>query len=247
MDSTQREQVALFRFGVIGSLISGELIHGELQQRMRELARRRYTIPHSSRTKIAFGTIEEWYYKYRHFGFEGLKPLPSSDKGKLKIIRPELKETLLSMKRQHPKISAKTIMRKLVSEGTMKPHEISKNTVYRLFKKELLKQKIAKTGKEQKRFAHRYPNECWQGDVMYGPYIKDDVSQKSKRSYLVAYIDDSTRLIVGAEFFFSESTANIKKVFKDAVLTYGIPTKLYLDYVPWNIIQIMLPSIKCCL
>ena len=194
------------------------MAHGELNQRMRELAKRRYTIPHSERTLIAFGTIEEWYYKYQHFGFEGLKPLPRSDKGKLKTIRPELKEILLSMKQQHPKISAKTIMRKLVSEGIMKPHEISKNTVYRLFKKELLRQKMSKTGKEQKRFAHRYPNECWQGDVMYGPYIKDDVSQKSKRTYHIAYIDDATRLIVGAEFFFSESTANIKSVLKNVAL-----------------------------
>jgi transposase InsO family protein len=68
-----------------------------------------------------------------------------------------------------------------------------------------------------------------QGDVMYGPYIKDDVSQKSKRTYLIAYIDDATRLIVGVEFFFSESTANIKSALKGAVLTYGIPTKLNLD------------------
>ena len=38
MNDTEREQVALFRFGVIGSLVSGELIHGELNQRMRDLA-----------------------------------------------------------------------------------------------------------------------------------------------------------------------------------------------------------------
>jgi transposase InsO family protein len=227
MDEIQQEKVALFRFGVIGSLISGELIHGELNTRIREICMRRYSIPYSERTTIAFGTIEEWYYKYCHFGFEGLKPVSRSEKGKLKHIRPELKDTLIRMKQEHPKMSAKTMMRKLVSEGKMKPSEISKNTVYRLFKKEL--SCPSGTKKEQKRFVHRFPNDCWQADVMYGPYIKDELSQKAKRTYLVAFLDDTSRLIVGARFFFSESVAHIKTVLKHAVLTYGVPAKLYVD------------------
>jgi hypothetical protein len=47
--------------------------------------------------------------------------------------------------------------------------------------------------------------------------------------YLIAFLDDATRLIVAAQFFFSECAANIKSLLRHAILTYGIPGKLYLD------------------
>ena len=36
-------------------------------------------------------------------------------------------------------------------------------------------------------------------------------------------------MIVGAEIFYNDNAANFQKVLKDAVKTYGIPDKLYLD------------------
>ncbi|KMQ50741.1 integrase [Chitinispirillum alkaliphilum] len=87
MDENRREQVALFRFSVIGSLISGELCHGELKKRIRELSDRRYIIPHSHKTRIAPGTIEDWLYAYRQKGLEGLKPKHRSDSGGDKMIK----------------------------------------------------------------------------------------------------------------------------------------------------------------
>ena len=62
---------------------------------------------------------------------------------------------------------------------------------------------------------------------MHGPYIKEN-GAAAKRTYLIAIIDDATRLITGASFFFSEATVN-KEVLRTAVLTYGIPSRLFLD------------------
>ncbi len=116
MKELQRESVALFRFSVIGSLISGELAHGELKKRIHELSQRRYSIPFSNRTLIGEGTIEEWFYLFRHHGFVGLKPTVRNDKGTIRYLRTELKEALLNMKREHPKMSAKTIMKHLIGK-----------------------------------------------------------------------------------------------------------------------------------
>ncbi len=55
MDEKARERIALFRFSVIGSLISGELCRGDLSRRIRELSERRYSIPGSRRSRIAAG------------------------------------------------------------------------------------------------------------------------------------------------------------------------------------------------
>jgi transposase InsO family protein len=106
---------------------------------------------------------------------------------------------------------------------------VALSTVYRYLALKLPRPTATVTGKEQKRFTHRYPNDCWQSDCMHGPYLKQPNDAKAKKTYLVAFIDDATRLIVGAQFFFSEATVNIKSVLREAVLTYGVPSKLYLD------------------
>ncbi len=65
---------------------------------------------------------------------------------------------------------------------------------------------------------------------MHGPYIKPSPPAKAKKTYLIAFVDDASRRIVGAEFFFSENAANVKTVLRNALLTFGVPAKLYLDH-----------------
>jgi putative transposase len=231
MEEKQREEVALFRYGVIGSLISGELFHGDLKRRIRELATRRFSIPFSRRVRIGMGTIMVWLMLFRTGGFDALKPKKRRDRGNHPVIRKELGEELITMKKATPKISVKSMFAALVRDNKMTPNEISAAAAYRFLKDNGLRfRALPKTGNEQKRYTHRYPNDCWQGDAMHGPYINDPSSPNKKRkTYLIAFIDDASRLIVGAEFFFSEATANVKTVLRRAVLTYGVPRKLYLD------------------
>lgn len=229
MDEKLRERVALFRFSVIGSLISGELAHGDLSKSIKELSLRRYQIPDSTRTHIGGGTIREWLGGYRKSGFEALKPKSRSDAGKARVIRPELAVRLITMKTDHPKMSVPTMFRELQRENAVKPGEVAAATVYRLFARSNICAVTSKTGKEQRRFSHRFPNDCWQSDVMHGIYLKDGPDTRARKTYLIAFLDDASRLIVGAQFFFSEATVNIKTVLRDAVLTYGVPSRLYLD------------------
>lgn len=230
MDEKLREQIGLFRYGVIGSLISGELFHGDLKRQIRQLCQRSYTIPGSRRTHVGAGTIQQWLAAYRRGGFEALKPRNRRTAGTHPSLRPELAEHLLDLKKRHPRIAVPTMFGLLVKDNKMMPHEVSAATAYRyLADNGALLRHATKTGNEQKRFAHRYPNECWQGDAMHGPYIHDGASPKARKTYLIVFIDDASRLIIGAQFFFSEVAANVKTVLRNAVLTYGVPRKLYLD------------------
>lgn len=229
MTEEQRQKVALFRFGVIGPLVSGELFHGELKKKITELSRRRYDIPFSRRSRIGFGTIEEWLSNYRRKGFDGLLPQVRSDKGSVRRLSSALRDKLVTMKLDHPKMSARTIIDMLVAENKLPVNAIGVASVYRLFQRQIPKRLATKTGKEQKRFVHRYPNDCWQGDTMHGPYIKDRGTGKARKTYLIAFLDDASRLITGAEFFYAETTVNIKTVLRYAVMTYGVPSKLYVD------------------
>jgi len=74
--------VALFRYGVLGSLISrADLPRGELKAALRELAARDYAIPGSRNSRLSEKTIEAWYYAWRRGGIEALEPKARSDRG----------------------------------------------------------------------------------------------------------------------------------------------------------------------
>jgi putative transposase len=63
---------------------------------------------------------------------------------------------------------------------------------------------------------------------MHGPSVA--VAGKGRRkAYLIAFLDDATRLIPYAAFAMSENTAAFLPVFKQALLRRGIPERLYVD------------------
>jgi len=157
-----------------------------------------------------------------------LKPKIRSDQGKIRGVDNETIKVIREFKDQYPRMPLRLVINRLNDEKKLPEPTIPLSTLYRYLRLHFPRRPAPVTGKEQKRFVHRFPNECWQGDVMHGPYIKDG-SGPARKTYLVAFIDEASRLIVGAQFFFSEATVNIKEVLRDAVMTYGVPSKLYLD------------------
>jgi len=232
MEEALRERVALFRYGVIGHLLSAELPYGELRKAIAGLASREYTIPGSHRKTVCQGTIRDWLNRYRTGGYEALKPRSRSDIGSSRALDPHVARLIMETKQESPKISVKTILKGLVNKGTVRPGQCAPATVYRYLAAHMPKPQPSKTGNVSRRFAHRFPNDCWQGDVMHGPYIKTKDSPKARKTYLMAFLDDASRLIVAARFFFAESAANVKTLLRHAFLTYGIPRRLYLDNGP---------------
>ena len=75
--------------------------------------------------------------------------------------------------------------------------------------------------KELKRFSRQFINELWQTDLMYGPYLK--VGKAKQQTYLIAFIDDASRLITHGQFFFSQNFSALRMAFKEAVLKRGVP------------------------
>lgn len=85
----------------------------------------------------------------------------------------------------------------MVKEGLFTPADLSLSTLTRYLKRTRdFFQETSEIPKEVKRFAHGKINQLWQTDLMYGPYIKK--SGKKVPTYLLAYIDDCSRLILHA-------------------------------------------------
>ncbi|MBC8216898.1 MAG: transposase family protein, partial [Planctomycetes bacterium] len=62
---------------------------------------------------------------------------------------------------------------------------------------------------------------------MHGPKV--DVDGRQKKTYLIAILDDHSRLIVYARFYLSERLASYLDAFENALSRRGLPRKLYVD------------------
>jgi hypothetical protein len=85
-------------------------------------------------------------------------------------------------------------------------------------------------GEDRRKFEAGEPNELWQSDVMHGPMIME--GEKKRKSYLIAFMDDHSRLVVEGGFYRTEGLASFMEAFEKALLRRGIPRKLYVDNGP---------------
>jgi len=219
----------LFRLSVLGPLVSRErLERGELQQIIRDLARREYAIPGSDRHLIGEKTIEAWYYSWRKNGIEGLAPKPRIDRGQSKLS-PPIQEAILAAKRDNPRRSIAQIRQLLESTGQAARGSLSRSTIHRLLQQHGLSRMTgsASLPEEKRSFVAESAGTIWYGDVMHGPRVP--VNGQLRKTYLVSLIDDASRLINHSAFCLGETALDIEGVLKQALLKRGVPIKLVVD------------------
>jgi transposase InsO family protein len=213
----ERKAIALFRYGIISDLLHtprdprGE--RGIVQRLLDEKAARSYAIPGSRRTRVAVETIRGWVKDYRTGGFDALLPKPRRDVGESRSIPKDVQDLLLMMKDEHPDYSlpVSTVHRLLSRHGLMRKHKEG-----------------ASTEKDHRHFEFERANQLWMSDVMHGPSVVTDKKRK-KKTYLIAFIDDATRVVPFASFALAENTAAFLPVLKQAILRRGIPERLFVD------------------
>jgi transposase InsO family protein len=223
------DPVALFRLSVLGPLVSrDQLERGELQQLIRELARRDYAIPGTTRSYVGEKTIEGWYYAWRRDGIEGLVPKPRCDRGVSKLPV-AVQEAVLAAKRENPRRSIRQIQHLLETAGTVARGTLSRSTIHRLLQQHGLSQMTGSSSlpEEHRRYVAAHANALWYGDVMHGPTLT--LRGKPSKVYLVSLMDDASRLIAHSAFCTGETALDIEGVLKQAVLKRGLPRKLVVD------------------
>jgi transposase InsO family protein len=230
-DREHRHALALFRYGVIADLVRLEPGTPGLYQRIAEKAAADYQIPGTSRTRIAAETIRHWLKRYRAGGFDALMPKPRADRGRPRKIPDDVAEHLVALKAQHPKLSVAALLRHARSTGHVPDDlDIAPSTVNRLLVREGLMRKRSEdpTTLDRRRFSYQRAGELWMSDVMHGPTVA--VEGKGRRkSYLIAFLDDATRLVPYAAFALAESTQAYLPVLKQALMRRGLPERLYVD------------------
>lgn len=177
-------------------------------------------------------TLESWYYRYRHKGFEALKSRQRSDKGQRRRLSPEAVEKLLTMRRAQPELYAATLLRQMEREGTITRGSVSLSTIYRVLRAHGLDRagmKVAGPSGPTKAFEVSWANQLWMTDGMWGPRVPVESGTKPIRTHLLALIDDCSRLCAHGQYYPGEKTECFLDLFKHALCSRGIPEKLYTD------------------
>jgi len=232
MTEDEKKEVAIFRYSVISDFVNGmDLTRAERRQLMRDKCERKWQIPFSQKTRISAETIRNWIRLFKDGGLGSLMPKDRSDQGHSRAMDDDTCEALICLRKEMldatvPYLIQQMNQRKLVTPGT----ELNNTTVYRfLHQSNLMHLKTSKPV-DRRKFEAQLPNDMWQSDVMHGPKV--DVDGKQKKTYLIAMLDDHSRLIVYACFYLSEKLASYLDAFENALARRGLPRKLYVDNGP---------------
>jgi len=230
----QKKRVAVFRFGVIHDLINGSGANQETQEQLlRQKCARKWEIPFSGRSRIGRSTILHWLrlYKDSNGNIESLYPADRSDRGKSRTMDEETTLALSNLRLEMPKLTVPLLIGEMKDQNLVTPGtKLNLSGVYRFLNWHgLMKVKEHQT-EDRRKFEAELPNDIWQSDVMHGPLVS--VGDKAKKSYLIAMLDDHSRLITHGEFYLSENIHSYVNALEQALLKRGLPRKLYLDNGP---------------
>jgi putative transposase len=220
-----RESIALFRYGLIAPLLNGQV--ESRKDYLAEICSQIHQVPCRGSKEYRPKTVEKWLRTYQKEGFDGLKPKQRSDKGQTRKVPLELKVSILEFREQRRDLPVSMFYSLLVQKGIIKKCDFSYSTIYRFLKKHNLLCKENRIELERKRFAYDQVNILWQTDLWHGPYLKE--GSKKRATYLIAFIDDCSRIIPAASFSFTEKTEDLMRVFEEALLRRGLPKMLYAD------------------
>jgi len=231
-DTEKRTAIALFRYGLIADLMQLPLHQRGLYKLLEAKAAREYDIPGSLRRHVAAETMRGWLRDYRRGGFDALVPKVRTDLGTARVLPAAVVDLLCEIKDTSPELSIPLVIKEARKEhGTIvtPEMELPPSTVHRLLARRGLTKRKKEDGesKDRRRFEYDAANELWMSDVMYGPKLK--VGGRARQSYLIAFIDDATRLVPHATFALTERTAAYLPALEQAIRRRGLPKRLYVD------------------
>jgi putative transposase len=179
--------------------------------------------------EVSERTLRRYVAAFKQGGFDALIPKERKDKGISKAISPEALELAAQFRRELPGRSTERIQQLLKQQG----HVVARSTLERHLRQLGLSGREIKAQQKQvtsRRFTRQGRNTLWQSDLKYGPYLPDATHPGRKiRTYLLAVLDDATRMIVHAEFYDNQKLPILEDAFRKAVTKCGTPDALYVD------------------
>lgn len=201
-----------------------------LRRRLQETASLAFKDEEAELRTFTEKTIEAWWYRYRKHGITSLQP--RADKGKTRKVSAEALLEAIEKAKPHFKkvgsINTKAIYRLCIEKGYLCKNDVSQTSFYRVTKKyDLLKPEDKSNSKSRLAFSKAHANEMWQCDTLHGPYL--EIEGKKQQVFLIAFIDDASRVITNAGFYLRDDKHSLLDCFQSALFKRGVPRSVYAD------------------
>jgi len=185
MDEKEKEEVALFRYGLIRGLLDEGISRAEFSARLDEVARRSHQHPKGEWRRVSRRTLLRWIEAYRKSGFSGLFVKKRCDIGEVRATQTHVLDLAEKLKREAPRRSSASISEIIqrtkgvsVSERTIRRHLAKRGCTF-----------CELTGNARRiyvRFEREKPNDLWLGDMERHEALFDRAAVKDRRRYSVA-------------------------------------------------------------
>lgn len=221
-----QDQEALKRLEMITPLMDPDMDDAKRCQMREEIA---------EKNNITTRSLYRYEKYYRENSFDGLRPMNRQMRRSAKLPGnyDEIVAQAIQLKREVPRRSVRQIIKILEIEGWAPPGILKASTLQRyLYKAGLGKKQIRKFTESRetssRRFCRPHRMELLQGDIKYGPQIRDK-DGKLIKTYLSSLIDDHSRYILQSEFYDNQRAEIVEDTFHKAILKHGAFDTGYLD------------------
>lgn len=245
--SSSRVRWARLRFSVIGPLLASPPKRGELRGCLEELAERTWQHP-TTGEPVRFGvsTIERWLYLARRADdpVEALVRKTHGRAGKRPTMGPALRAALRAQYEAHKSWSYKLHHDNILALARQEPElgtVPSYATVTRFMKEQGLIKRRRRNKKilddsadgfvprEQRSFEVEHVHALWHADFHVGSRRVLTRDGAYARVYLLAFLDDHSRLCCHLQWYLAESAEAFIHGLCQAILKRGLPRALMTD------------------
>ena len=221
-----QDQEALKRLEMITPLMDPDMDDAKRCQMREEIA---------EKNNVTTRSLYRYEKYYRENSFDGLRPMNRQMRRSAKLPGnyDEIVAQAIQLKREVPRRSVRQIIKILEIEGWAPPGILKASTLQRyLYKAGLGKKQMRKFTESRetssRRFCRPHRMELLQGDIKYGPRIRDK-DGKLIKTYLSSLIDDHSRYILQSEFYDNQRAEIVEDTFHKAILKHGAFDTGYLD------------------
>lgn len=219
----------LFRAQMIAPLIDPLSSAEERAAWRRWVLGRSHTLPSGELRQIGERTLRRWVEQYRKAGFVGLERARNPRKGTLRTLTPELIARAKALKQEDPRRSVPHIVRMIETEQG-EALDITPSGLWRHLARAGLGSRSKSAPEGLRRWEAASANDLWQSDVKHGPHLPDPLRPDTMhKTYLIAFIDDYSRMVTHAEWHFAEDVYAMELCFQKALLRKGKPKRVYVD------------------
>jgi transposase InsO family protein len=184
---------------------------------------------------VGWESIKKWMEAYERNGIAGLEQTGNKKQPSELSAKVQAAEKIIDEVRQSEPNGGIG-----KAQGALKRHgllSLARETVRKLLRSKGIGPVVIKANRRNKpkavkHFERATPNEMWQTDIM------SFMIKGQYRVYLIGFMDDNSRFLVGWGLYRFQTAANVQEVFRAAIEKHGMPKEVLSDngrqYYTWR-------------